>query len=141
MRSYEIQVYKGWKWEFDSYFEDRYSAMADADELVADARIQGVRVLKENYDETSNIAVCDVIFTRMRNKNAGPDLKRKPAPRNNRSKNRSTSQNGIGHRRSRHRKPRKKLAGPVFLLTLIAIFFLLGGISTIVVLGGFSVLP
>ena len=47
MRSYEIQLLKGGKWEVDSYFDDRDSAMSDADQLAADLRVQGVRVLEE----------------------------------------------------------------------------------------------
>ena len=47
MRSYEIQFLKGRKREVDSYFDDRDSAMSDADQLAADLRVQGVRVLEE----------------------------------------------------------------------------------------------
>ncbi len=78
MRSYEIQIFKGGKWEFDSYFDDRDSAMSDADQLAADVRIQGVRVLKENYDQDTNVATCDVIFTRMRKKNGPGDNRQGP---------------------------------------------------------------
>ena len=46
MRSYEIQIFKGGKWEFDSHFDDRDSAMSDADQLAADLRIQGGGSLK-----------------------------------------------------------------------------------------------
>jgi hypothetical protein len=50
--------------------------MSDADQLAVDVRIQSVRVLKEKYDKESNIATCDVIFTRKRNK-SGPGDRRK----------------------------------------------------------------
>ena len=73
MRSYEIQLLKGGKWEVDSYFDDRDSAMSDADQLAADLRVQGVRVLEEKYDKESNIATCDVVHTRKRNKSAPGD--------------------------------------------------------------------
>ncbi len=107
MRSYEIQVFKAGKWEFDSYFKDRDSAMFDADQLAADARIEGVRVLKENYDETSNTATCDVIFTRLRNKN-GPGDRRKKAQKQNRSQKGSSAGRGERVRPVRRKKPVKK---------------------------------
>ena len=76
MRSYEIQFLRGRKREVDSYFDDRDSAMSDADQLAADLRVQGVRVLEEKYDKESNIATYDVIYTRKRNK-SGPGNRRK----------------------------------------------------------------
>jgi hypothetical protein len=63
MRSYEIQFLKGRKREVDSYFDDRDSAMSDADQLAADLRVQSVRVLEEKYGKESNIATYDVIYT------------------------------------------------------------------------------
>jgi hypothetical protein len=76
MRSYEIQLLKGGIWEVDSYFDDRDSAMSDADQLAADLRVQGVRVLEEKYDKESNIATCDVIYTRKRNESAPGDRRK-----------------------------------------------------------------
>lgn len=39
MRSYEIHLLKGGKWEVDPYFDDRDSAIPDADRLSADLRV------------------------------------------------------------------------------------------------------
>ncbi|NKB22312.1 MAG: hypothetical protein GKS01_17635 [Alphaproteobacteria bacterium] len=136
MRSYEIQVFKAGKWEFDSYFEDRESAMFDADQLVADVRIQGVRVLKENYNQESNIAKCDVIFTRMRNKNGPGDWRNKA-----RKKSENTTAPSVRHERARQpvrrKKPVKKRNSPVLALVTFALILLVGGMATLYGLGGF----
>jgi hypothetical protein len=76
MRSYEIQLFKGENGGIGSYFDDRDSAMSDADQLAADLRIQGVRILKEKYVQESNVASCDVKFIRKRI-NSGPGDRRK----------------------------------------------------------------
>lgn len=65
-------------------FQNRESAMFDTDQLAADARIEGVRVLKENYDEASNTATCDVNFARLRKKKRA-GYWRKKAQKQNRS--------------------------------------------------------
>jgi len=71
MRSYEIQLLKGGKWEVDSYFDDRDSAVSDADQLAANLQVQGVRVLEEKYDIESNIATCDVTYSKAQQKWTG----------------------------------------------------------------------
>jgi len=137
MRSYEIQLFKGGKWEFDSYFDDRDSAMSDADQLAADVRIQGVRVLKENYDQDSNTATCDVIFSRKRN-NRDPGDRRKTTQKMARSNPRPTGAEGVPRRSARRKKVQKKSRSPVKALVAFALILLIGGIATLLGLGGFS---
>ena len=136
MRSYEIQVFKAGKWEFDSYFKDRDSAMFDADQLAADVRIEGVRVLKENYDEESNTAKCDVIFTRLRNKN-GPGDWRQQAQEKNRSQKGTPAGQRDRVRPTRRKKPATQKRSPVFALVAFALILLVGGLATLMGLGGF----
>jgi hypothetical protein len=130
MRSYEIQVFKGGKWEFDSYFDDRDSAMSDADQLAADVRIQGVRALKENYDQSTNVATCDVIFTRLRKKNR-PGDRHKRVENTARSKSWSTGAKDLSRRPTRRKKEKKKSGSPVSMLVVFALIFLIGGVATL----------
>jgi hypothetical protein len=137
MRSYEIQVFKGGKWEFDSYFDDRDSAMSDADQLAADVRIQGVRVLKENYDQSTNVATCDVIFTRLRKKNGSGD-RRKRVENTARNKPWATRAKDVSRRPTRRKKEKKKSGSPVSMLVIFALILLIGGVATLYGLSGFS---
>jgi hypothetical protein len=136
MHSYEIQLFKRGKWEFDSYFDDREAAMFDADRLAADLRIQGVRVLKENYDQKSNVATCDVIFTRLR-KESGPGDRRKSVKKTARSNSKATSSPDAARRPARQKKVQKKSGSPVKALVAFALIVLVGGVVTLLGLGGF----
>jgi hypothetical protein len=135
MHSYEIQLFKGGKWEFDSYFDDRDSAMSDAEQLAADIRIQGVRVLKEHYDQDSNIATCDVIYTRRRNTRA-PDQGRKTTQKTARHNPQPTGARGVPRRSARHKQVQKKSGSPVKTLVVFALVLLIGGVATLLGLGG-----
>lgn len=66
MQSYELQVYKNGKWEFDSYFDDRSTALFEAERLHQNDRYNGIRVLEERYRENSETSDCTVIFSRLR---------------------------------------------------------------------------
>lgn len=73
MQSYELQVYKGGKWEFDSYFDDRSTAVSEAERLHSSGRYSGIRVLEESYRDDSETSVCSVIFSRLKRINKGDD--------------------------------------------------------------------
>jgi len=137
VRSYEIQIFKGGKWEFDSHFDDRDSAMSDADQLAADLRIQGGRVLKENYDQDTNVATCDVIFTRMRKKN-GPGDNRQGPQKVSYNKPKPAGTHGVRPRPKNRERPTKKSGSPVLALVTFALIILVGGVATMFGLGGFS---
>jgi len=66
MLSFELQVYKSGKWEFDSYFNDSEIALFEAERLHESDRYDGIRVLKEEYREDSETSSFSVIFSRLR---------------------------------------------------------------------------
>ncbi len=66
MQSFELQVYKGGKWEFDSYFDDRETALFEATRLHEYNRYNGIRVLEEVFRDNSDTSDCSVIFSRLR---------------------------------------------------------------------------
>ena len=66
MRAYEIQLFKNNKWEFDSYINDRGTAMAEAERLLATNRHEGVRVIEEEYDPATNRSKCNILLSQKR---------------------------------------------------------------------------
>ena len=80
MQSFELQVYKGGKWEFDSYFDDRETALFEAERLHDSDRYHGIRILEELFRDDSATSECSVIFSRLRKAEA-PDDPRAQASR------------------------------------------------------------
>lgn len=66
MQSFELQVYKAGKWEFDSYFDDRETALFEASRLHDNDRYNGIRVLEEVFRDDSDTSDCSVIFSRLK---------------------------------------------------------------------------
>ena len=62
MRAFEIQTYLDGKWKIDSVFDDRELALFEAKRVDAGSRYSGVRVIEENYDESSNLTTTRTIF-------------------------------------------------------------------------------
>lgn len=73
MQSFELQVYKSGKWEFDSYFDDRETALFEAERLHDSDRYHGIRVLEEQFREDSATSQCSVIFSRVKKVGASDD--------------------------------------------------------------------
>jgi len=75
MQSFELQVYKGGKWEFDSYFDDRETALFEAERLHDSDRYHGIRILEELFRDDSATSECSVIFSRLRKAEAPNDAR------------------------------------------------------------------
>lgn len=71
MNTYEIQVYGKAGWQFDSYFEDRSEAVAEARHMLASSRFSGVRVVQEDYDQDTNTSNNSIVFSRLDKRNSG----------------------------------------------------------------------
>lgn len=155
MQSFELQVYKGGKWEFDSYFDDRETALFEATRLHDYNRYNGIRVLEEIFRDDSDTSDCTVIFSRLRKieNQGGGGNSRTRAPREaNRTSVRKATQPGqeqkTKSRTSSKTKSRKKgktrSAGksrrssgsksPTSLnkLTVMAVVILIIGVGTMV---------
>lgn len=53
MRAYEIHTFGGGKWKIDSVFDDRDLALFEASRMEQSGRHAGVRVVEEEFDETT----------------------------------------------------------------------------------------
>lgn len=73
MLSFELQVYKAGKWEFDSYFDDRETALFEAERLHDSERYNGIRLVEEQFVDGSELSECSVIFSRIRKPDPGDD--------------------------------------------------------------------
>lgn len=143
MQSFELQVYKRGKWEFDSYFNDRDTALDEAHRMADTTRHGGVRVLADKYDENSNESACDVIFSRML-KTHTPVKNGKIVEsadwRQQASRNAGSSRNGAQadfRQTSRPRRAAEQKTFPVLGMVAMALAMLAIGIGAIIWLGGF----
>lgn len=62
MKAFEIHTYQDGKWRIDSVFDDRELALFEARRVDAGSRYSGVRVIEENYDESSDLTTTRTIF-------------------------------------------------------------------------------
>lgn len=112
MQSFELQVYKGGKWEFDSYFDDRETALFEAERLHDSDRYHGIRVLEEQFTEDSATSRCSVIFSRLRKLEASDDPRTRASREAYRVAVREIAKNDRNHktaaRSARGAKSRKK---------------------------------
>jgi len=143
MHSFELQVYKRGKWEFDSYFNDRDTALDEAHRMVDTTRHGGIRVLADKFDDNSGETACDVIFSRMlkshalaKNGNAGPSADwREQASRNAGSAKNGAQADFRQTNRARRTPQRKKF--PVFGMVFMALAMLAIGTGALLWMGGF----
>ena len=142
MQSFELQVYKRGKWEFDSYFNDRDTALDEASRMVDTTRHGGVRVLADKYNEKSNESACDVIFSRML-KSHTPVQNGKAVDsadwraQASRSSGPSNGAQADFRNAPRPRRSSEQKGFPVLGFVAIALAMLVIGIGAIAVLGGF----
>ena len=62
MRAFEIHTIRDGQWKVDSVFDDRELAMHEARKVDDNGRYAGVRVIEENYDESSDLTTTRTIF-------------------------------------------------------------------------------
>lgn len=53
LRAYEIHTFAGGKWKIDSVFDDRDLALFEASRMEESGRHAGVRVIEEEFDEST----------------------------------------------------------------------------------------
>jgi hypothetical protein len=62
MRAFEIHTFRDGQWKVDSVFDDRELAIHEARKVDDNGRYAGVRVIEENYDESSDLTTTRTIF-------------------------------------------------------------------------------
>lgn len=132
MSSFELQTYKAGKWEIDSYYDDRDLALSEAERVDATGRHSGVRVVEENYDETTNRSSYHVIFTKMKRIAGSGDDWRAKAQR----VSRRTGAAGGGLAADTRPKARARSAPKrktnLYLVVVLALVLLFGGIAAMI---------
>jgi len=143
MQSFELQVYKRGKWEFDSYFDDREIALFEAERLHEYNRYSGIRVLEEQYHENSDTSDCTVIFSRLKKIENNSDSRtqatreghhisaREAAKPVRRRKVKSRNSAGKGKARTR-KSARSKSPASVYKLMAMAMLILIAGVGALV---------
>ena len=62
MKAFEIHTFRDAQWQVDSVFDDRDFAVHEARKVDENERYAGVRVIEENYDESSDHTTIRTIF-------------------------------------------------------------------------------
>ena len=62
MRAFEIHTFRGGKWKIDSVFDDKDLALFEARRMDESSRYSGVRVIGENFNESSQETVTRTLF-------------------------------------------------------------------------------
>ena len=132
MSSFELQTYKAGKWEIDSYYDDRDLALSEAERVDASGRHSGVRVVEEDYDETTNRSSYHVVFTKMKRIAGNGDEWRTKAQRAARRTNvAGAGAPGEPRARSRPRSAPKRTTN-LYIVIVLAVVLLFGGIAAMI---------
>lgn len=130
MSAFELQIYKAGKWEIDSYYDDRELALSEAERMDVSGRHGGVRVVEENYDESTNTSSYQVVFTKLKKLDQGRNdwrAKVQSAPR------RTQVASAANEPRPKARaKPVQKRTTSLYLVVVIALVLLFGGIAAMI---------
>lgn len=132
MSTFELQVYRSGTWNVDSYFDDREIAMSEAERLNGSGRYAGIRVMQEDFDESSNRSNCRVVFSKMRQTEANQDW-RVQAKRT--SMSRTGAPKGDNTRATKHaRQPlaRKTSNARLYVGLVIGFIVLIAGIAAMI---------
>ena len=62
MRAFEIHTFRGGKWKIYSVFDDKELALFEARRMDESSRYSGVRVIEENFNESSQETVTRTLF-------------------------------------------------------------------------------
>jgi hypothetical protein len=62
MRAYEIHTFAAGKWKIDSVFDDRDLALFEATRMEESGRYAGIRVIEEEFDESTQKTRIRTIF-------------------------------------------------------------------------------
>lgn len=128
MRAYEIHTFRDGQWKVDSVFDDRELAIHEARKVDANGRYAGVRVIEENYDETSDLTTTRTIFRGK--KEAAKAKQRLEITRKNGHKG---HRNGgeREHNGKRRASPQKSNSSSPLVLVLILLLILMTGVTVL----------
>ena len=134
MRAFEIHTFKDSKWKMDSVFDDRELAIFEAKKITEGSRYPGVKVIEENYDESTNLTTTRTLF---RGGAARTEKSKIAAARAKRARLRPST----GKERTRKGGAKQKKNQSNFLVpVLVLLVLLLGGLALLFGLQYFSIL-
>ena len=122
MKAFEIHTYQDGKWKIDSIFDDRELALFEARRVDEGSRYSGVRVIEENYEESSDLTTTRTIF-----RGGNVDRQEKARKATQAIKTRGAARRGAGSSEpGKNRRPRKNqktsnLLVPVLILSVLVI--------------------
>jgi hypothetical protein len=134
MRAFEIHTFRDGKWKMDSVFDDRELAVYEAKKIAAGSRYSGVKVVEENFDESTNLTVVRTVF---RGGAAKSGRARKSAAKAKGAGPRTGS--GRAPRRRRSAKPTKKQTN-IMVPVLVLLILLMAGLALLFGIKYFSTL-
>ena len=126
MRAFEIHTFREGQWKVDSVYDDRELAVREARKVDENGRYAGVRVIEENYDESSDLTTTRTIFR------GKTETAKSTAPKPAARKSGRTDQRG-GARREHGGKsragPQKKKSNGVLVPLLILLLLVISGVA------------
>ena len=109
MKTFEIHTFRDAQWKVDSVFDDRELAVHEARKVDENGRYAGVRVIEENYDESSDHTTIRTIF--LGKKERAKSKARIPiAKKSGRAANRNKASGSIAENLARGRGKRSQVA-------------------------------
>ena len=122
MKAFEIHTFRGGKWKIDSVFDDKELALFEARRMDDSSRYSGVRVIEENFNESSQETVTRTLFK-------GGRAQKQASPREQDANNGAKTparRRGANGRKGKGKRPvreQKKtgIAMPLVILSVIVI--------------------
>ncbi|MBK18115.1 MAG: hypothetical protein CMM52_04670 [Rhodospirillaceae bacterium] len=123
MRAFEIHTFRGGKWKIDSVFDDKDLAMFEARRMDESSRYTGVRVIEENFNESTQETVSRTIFKGGRaEKQAAPNRQKKKKTTRTQGRRGGAQGRKGSRKRPVQRKQKSGILVPLLVLSLIITF-------------------
>jgi hypothetical protein len=124
MKAFEIHTFRGGKWKIDSVFDDKELALFEARRMDQSSRYSGVRVIEENFNESSQETVTRTLFK-------GGRAEKQTSPRQQDAKNdvkTPVRRKGAKGRKGKGKRPvrKKKKSGIATPLIILAVIVIVG---------------
>jgi hypothetical protein len=124
MKAFEIHTFRGGNWKIDSVFDDKELALFEARRMDESSRYSGVRVVEENFNESSNETVTRTLFK-------GGRAEKQASVRQQEVKNeakKTARRKGAKGRTGKGKRPirKKKKSGIVMPLLILSAIVIIG---------------
>ncbi len=122
MRAFEIHTFRGGKWKIDSVFDDKELALFEARRMDESSRYSGVRVIEENFNESSNETVTRTLYKGGRAEKQASVIQREVKDEAKKTARRKGAKGRTGKgKRPVKKKKKSGIAMPLIILSIIVI--------------------